>query len=94
MHVGDQRSDVGRVGAADQPGEAEVVHPALDLRAAVDRQQVGRLLLREAGGATLGRPVADRRRLPVGVKPERGLERDGRRRDREEVVEVGLARLR
>ena len=79
----------------DQPLEAELVGAPLDPRVGLLRDRVEQLLELVLGPHELrgGQRLEDHGRGAGRLQPELGLERDPRRRDREELLPVGLLEL-
>ena len=66
MQVGDQRRQVVGALPGQQPGEAELVGAALDVRVVVVVEQLHDVVLRLREGRALGGAVADRARRRSG----------------------------
>src|SRR6516165_793327 len=96
VQVGDQRVELVGHARADQPVEAVGVLGHLDRQAAflarAHVEQVLDVLLHIGEGPALNRAEAHRAGTG-GLEPGSGLERDRRRRQREQVIQLGRDRL-
>ena len=92
MQISHQGRQVGRISAAEQPGVVVGVDHHLDLGALASIEKRLDVVLHVGEGPPLWRPECDRA-CARASEAERDLECDGCRRQREELVEVGLGRF-